>query len=201
MTATDATFTESDLHLIEADFQTLPELCAGRGVDAAEIERLIDARRMPQPAYTLPDGRRMFPDDYLELYDEAGGPGRLRDYFIEQFEGVALTAGLEFNAEWNPKSEWTDYLDGTYWICLRNARPEVMIEKERQIRTISELVRSPQPHSEPWREQLRAAVGALDAIERPFTDFDRARWDYTSRERYITSIKQHYPEAFCASSP
>jgi Zn-finger nucleic acid-binding protein len=200
MTATDATFTESDLRLIEADFKTLAELCSGREVDAGEIERLIDAGRMPQPAYTLPDGQRMFPDDYLELYDEAGGPDRLRDYFLEQFEAAARAAGLEFNAEWNLESEWTDYLDGTYWICLRNARPEVMIDKERQIRTISELVRSPQPQSKDWRQQLRAAVGALDAIERPFTDFDRARWDYTSRERYITSIKQRYPEAFDTST-
>jgi hypothetical protein len=200
MTTTDATFTEADLRLIETDFQTLPALCAGRGVAATEIERLIDAGRMPQPAYTLPDGRRMFPDDYLELHDEAGGPDRLRDYFREQFEGAARTAGLEFSAEWNLESEWADYLDGTYWICLRNARPEVMIDKERQIRTISELLRSPQPRSAPWREHLRAAVDALDAIERPFTDFDRARWEYTSRERYITSVKQRYPEAFEAGT-
>lgn len=138
----------------------------------------------------------MFPEDYLELHDEAGGPDRLRDYFIEQFQGAARTAGLEFDGDWNPESEWTDYLDGTYWVCLRNARPEVMIDKERQIRTISQLMQSPQPQYEHWRHQLRTAVRALDAIERPFTDFDRARWAYTSRERYITSIKQRHPEAF-----
>jgi hypothetical protein len=200
MNPTDATFTESDLRLIQTDFQILPELCTGRRVEATGIEQLIDAGQMPQPAYTLPDGRRMFPDDYFELHDEAGGPDRLRDHFLEQFEAAAHTAGLEFTADWNPDSEWTDYLDGTYWICLRNARPEVMIEKERQIRTISELVHSPQPRSENWRRQLRTAVGALDAIERPFTDFDRARWEYTSRQRYITSIKQRYPDAFETSS-
>jgi hypothetical protein len=55
-------------------------------------------------------------------------------------------------------------------VCLRDARPAVMIEKE-----------------------------ALDAIERPFTDFDRARWDYTSREFYITAIQERYPEV-CAAS-
>jgi hypothetical protein len=200
MTAADATFSESDLRLIAAHFKTLPELCAGRKPEATEIEELIAAGRTPQPAYTLPDGRRVFPDDYLELYDDAGGPDDLREYFIGQFESAARTAGLEFNAEWNRESEWTDYIDGTYWICLRNARPEVMVEKERQIRTISELLQSPQPQSERWREQLRTAVGGLDAIERPFTDFDRARWDYTSRERYITSIRQRYPEAFDTST-
>jgi hypothetical protein len=77
----------------------------------------------------------------------------------------------------------------------------VMIDKEQQIRTVSQLVQSPQPQSAQWREQLRAAVGTLDAIERPFTDFDRARWTYTSRERYITSVKQRYPEAFDTSTP
>jgi hypothetical protein len=201
MTATDATFTESDLRLIDADFKTLPELCVGRELEATEIEGLIDAGVMPQPAYTLPDGRRMFPTDYFDLSDEAGGPDRLRDYFIDQFKRAARTAGLEFNGEWSPESEWTDYIDGTYWVCLRDARPEVMIDKEQQIRTVSQLVQSPQPQSTQWREQLRAAVGTLDAIERPFTDFDRARWTYTSRERYITSVKQRYPEAFDTSTP
>ena len=196
MTATDATFTQSDLRLIDADFKTLSELCAGREIEATEIDRLIDAGVMPQPAYTLLDGRRMFPTDYFDLCEEAGGPERLRDHFIEQFESAARTAGLDFNDEWNPESEWTDYIDGTYWICLRDARPEVMIDKEQQIRAISQLVQSPQPQSAQWREKLRAAVNALDAIERPFTDFDRARWTYTSRERYITSVKQRYPEAF-----
>jgi len=196
MTPTEATFTESDLRLIDANFKTLSELCAAREIEAAEIEGLIDDRVMPQPAYTLPDGRRMFPTDYFDLCDEAGGPDRLRDYFIEQFERAAGAAGLEFNEEWNPESEWTDYVDGTYWVCLHDARPDVMIDKERQIRMISRLVESPEPRSAQWRAQLRAAVGALDAIERPFTDFDRARWTYTSRERYITSVKQRYPEAF-----
>src|SRR6476469_4947236 len=56
MTPTEATFTESDLRLIDANFKTLSELCAAREIEAAEIEGLIDDRVMPQPAYTLPDG-------------------------------------------------------------------------------------------------------------------------------------------------
>ena len=196
MAASDPRFTEADLRLIEADFKTLPDLCLGRPSDAAAIDELIDAGLMPQPAYTLPDGRRMFPADYFQLHDEAGNPDRLHDRFVERFQRAARTAGLAFSDEWNPESEWTDYIDGTYWVCLRDARPEVMIEKERQIRTISQLMRSPEPETEEWRERLRLAVDALDAIERPFTDFDRARWDYTSRERYITSIRARYPEAF-----
>jgi hypothetical protein len=54
----------------------------------------------------------------------------------------------------------------------------------------------PEPDSEQWRRRLRSAVQALDSIERPFTDFDRARWDYTSRERYITAPMKQYPAVF-----
>jgi hypothetical protein len=196
MAAVDATFTEADLRLIESDFKTLPELCSERAVDASEVEAMIDAGVMPQPAYTLPDGRRMFPDGYFQLYDEVGDSGKLRECFVEQFERAARGAGLEFTEEWNPDSEWADYMDGTYWICLRDACPEVMIEKERQIRTISGLVESPDTGSQEWRERLRSAVRSLDAIERPFTDFDRTRWNYTSRERYITAVEKRYPEVF-----
>jgi hypothetical protein len=196
MTATSGSFTEADLRIIEADFNTLAELCSERDIAASDVEALIDAGLMPQPAYSLPDGRRMFPRDYFQLYDEAGGPDKIRAYFDEQFRRAAHAAGLGFTDAWNPDSEWTDYIDGTYWICLRDASPNVIVEKERLIRAISELVASPERESGQWRERLRTAVRALDAIERPFTDFDRARWDYTSRERYITDVEKRYPEAF-----
>ena len=45
-------------------------------------------------------------------------------------------------------------------------------------------------------ESLAEAVDALDALERPFTDYDRARWDYTSRGLYVTAMRERYPEAF-----
>jgi hypothetical protein len=194
-------FTEADRRLIEADFTTLAELCSQQGIDEPEVEAMIAAGRLPQPAYTLPDGRRMVPDDYFRLYDEVGGADDLRAYFIDSFERAAHAAGLDFTDEWNPVSEWTDYIDGTYWVCLRDASPDVIVEKERHIRTISQLVNLPDPESAQWRERLRTSVRALDVIERPFTDFDRARWDYTSRGRYITEIERRYPEAFQSTSP
>lgn len=196
MTATEAQFSEADFQLIETDFRTLPELCAQRSLDAVQVKAMIDVGLMPQPAYTLPDGREMFPDDYFDLYDRAGGAESIRGYFTEHFAKAAREAGLGFTGGWNPDSEWTDYIDGTYWVCLRKATPEVIVEKEGHIRTIAGLVQHADPGSEQWRQRLRAAVDALDGIERPFTDFDRARWDYTSRERYITDVKRRYPEVF-----
>lgn len=72
-------------------------------------------------------------------------------------------------------------------------RPQAAVSHLPGART-ADSGRAPIPDSEEWRERLRTAVRALDAIERPFTDFDRARWDYTSRERYITAIEKRYPE-------
>jgi hypothetical protein len=196
MGTTDATFTAADLRLIEEDYRTLDELCAERGIDPAGVEAMIASGLMPQPAYILPDGRQMFPEDYFQLYDDAGSVDLLQGHFRDRFVEAARRAGLEFTDEWNPDSEWTDYVDGTYWVCLYNATPEVMIEKERQIRAISEAMDAPDLESGQWRERLRAAVRALDSIELPFTDFARARWDYTSRERYIAAVEKRWPEVF-----
>jgi hypothetical protein len=196
MAAAEAQFSQADVTLIESDFCTLDELCARRGIEPAEVEAMIEDGLMPQPAYTLPDGRRMFPDDYFALHDQVGDPERMQAHFSAEFERAAREAGLEFTEEWNPDSEWTDYIDGTYWVCLHDASPVVMVEKERRIRAISRLTRAPEPESEAWRADLRAAVEALDAIERPFTDSDRARWEYTSRGRYITAVRERHPEAF-----
>jgi hypothetical protein len=38
---------------------------------------------------------------------------------------------------------------------------------------------------------LRTAVDELDALERPFTGFDRRRFDRaTSRDRYVTAVRR-----------
>jgi hypothetical protein len=193
---TDASFTEADLRLIARDYKTLDEVCSGRDLKPAEAEDMIGGGLLPQPAYVLPDGRRMFSEDYLQLYDETGAAESLEGCFRRRFIAAAKQADLDFTEEWNPDSEWADYLDGTYWACLYNATPEVIIEKERQIRAITRAISRPEPESARWRESLRSAVQALDSIERAFTDFDRERWDYTSRERYISAPKAKYPEVF-----
>jgi hypothetical protein len=97
-------FTEADLQLIEADFTPLAELCAHVGMDESEVEEMIVTGRLPQPAYTLPGGRRMVPDDYFRLYNEVGSADNLRAHFIDQFERAADEAGLHFTDDWNPVS-------------------------------------------------------------------------------------------------
>jgi Family of unknown function (DUF6058) len=196
---TDARFTEADLRLIERDYKTLDQLCPGRELTPGQVEAMIANGELPQPAYVLPDGRRMFPQDYFQLYDEtAEHDDSLEASFRRRFSEAAQRAALDFTEEWNPDSEWADYIDGTYWVCLNQATPEMIIEKERWIRAIAQAMDHPEPESERWRESLRSAVRALDSIERPFTDFDRARWDYTSRERYISTPTTRYPAVFAS---
>ncbi len=58
---------------------------------------------------------------------------------------------------------------------------------------------TPAENDSAWRHELRATVDALDALERPFTDFDRLRWGETSRIRHIERVRERYPAAFAAT--
>jgi hypothetical protein len=176
-------FSADDLRYIEDAYVPRDALCAQRG---------LSAEGLPAPAYVLPDGRGMVPRDYFELLDDAGSPERMRERFETRLRTAAAAAGLEFDEDWNPESEWADYLEGTYAVCLWSVTPEAMVEKERLIREIRALVGAPEPDSGAWRERLTAAVDALDALERPFTDYDRARWPYTTRALYITDLRARY---------
>lgn len=42
----------------------------------------------------------------------------------------------------------------------------------------------------------RTTRSALDQLERPFTDYDRARWGTSSRDTHITDERRRYPGAF-----
>src|SRR4051812_276140 len=134
METTEPTFSAADLAYLETAYTTLENACAAHGLDVAEVEARIRARQLPQPPYTLPDGRRLVPPDYFALLDAAGFADELPALFARRFAAAAADAGLEPTAEWNARSEWDDYLDGTYWACLWEATPETMIEKERLIR-------------------------------------------------------------------
>jgi hypothetical protein len=196
MTTTDARFTGDDIAYIESAYHTLDELARAAGLDPAWVVEQIAAGLLPEPAYTLPVDRRLFPPDYFTLLETAGSVGDLRTHFDARFRKAARAAGLAFTPEWNPETEWVDYIDGTYWVCLWEATPEAMIEKERLIRAIRALDAAAEPSSAAWCAELAEAVDALDALERPFTDYDRARWDYTSRGLYVTAMRERYPEAF-----
>lgn len=184
------TFSESDIRYVLAEYRTLDELCDGRAESAAEVRALIAGGRLPAATYVLPSGEARFPPDYFALVDEAGGVDALPARFHARY--LAAAPGAAADAD----DDWADYLSGQFGVCLRSVTPESMAAKNRLIRRIAELVDSPQETDPDWRAELRTTVDALDALERPFTDFDRQRWGDTSRLRHIERVRARFPAAF-----
>lgn len=190
---TTPTLSSNDLAYLDSDYRSLAELCAGRDLDPAAIRALIEAGRLPRPTYVLPDGEERFPPDYFALLDEAGAVDALPDWFRRRY--LALTAG-EPTADDDATEDWAGYLSGQFGICLWSVTVESMIEKNRLSRRIDALLATPRESDPSWRQDLRGAVDALDALLRPFTDFDRARWGDTSREQRITRVRDRNPSVF-----
>jgi hypothetical protein len=186
------TFTESDIRYVLAEYRTLDELCDGRAESVAEIRALISGGRLPRATYVLPSGEARFPPDYFALVDEAGGV----DALPARFRARYLAASAAPSAAADADEDWAGYLTGQFGVCLRSVTPEAMAEKNRLIRRVEELVASATPDDRAWRAELRTTVDALDAIERPFTDYDRQRWGETSRIRHIDRVRERFPAVF-----
>lgn len=189
-----ATFTESDLRYLAAEYRTLDQLCAGRSDTPDQVRALIADGRLPAPTYVPPDGVPRFPPDYFALVDEAGSVSALPARFRERH---LAASGDEAEAD----EDWAGYLSGEYGICLWEVTPEEMVRKTRLIARISELVDRPAPDEPAWQAELHAAVTALDALERPFTDFDLERWGDNSRQKHITRVMARFPAIFAAPLP
>jgi hypothetical protein len=187
------TFSESDIRYVLAEYRTLDELCRGRTESVAEVRALISAGRLPRATYVLPSGEPRFPPDYFALVDEAGGVDALPALFRARY---LAAAGPLPAAETDADEDWAGYLSGQFGICLRSVTPEAMAEKYRLVRRVEELVAAPAEDDPAWRNELRTTVNALDALERPFTDFDRLRWGETSRIRHIERVRERFPTAF-----
>jgi Family of unknown function (DUF6058) len=176
--------TDADIVYVRANYLSLEEACAGRRETPDEVRRLIAEGRLPHPSYILPDGTEMVPADYFVLADA----GR------EEFERRYLAAGG------NPAevdAEWRFYLTGDYGVCLREQTPENFVRKDRLVTQIDRLLGDPRPSDSDWRAELRGSVDELDALERPFApEYDRARWGPSSRDRCITTAREHFPEVF-----
>jgi hypothetical protein len=186
--ATQPTFTESDIRYVIAEYRTLGELCHGRAESVAEVNRLIEAGRLPRPAYVLPSGEARFPPDYFALLDAAGSVEELPAHFRARY----LAVGSASDAE----DDWAGYLSGEFGVCLRQVTPEAIAAKNRLLGTIERLVAEPARDDPGWQARLRDAVNELDALERPFTDHDRQRWGDTSRDRCVTRVRARFPEVF-----
>lgn len=125
-------------------------------------------------ARTLPappyPGLELVPRDYFELPDAAAYPEEDRDGF----------------------------LDGTYFVCLVRATPENIARKSELVDSLRALLAAPRPHDEDWCDDLRAQVGELDALERPFSpDYDRERFGRPpTRDELIAAPRAAYPGVF-----
>jgi hypothetical protein len=186
-------FTESDIRYVLTEYRSLDELCDGRAESAAEIRALISDGRLPHATYVLPSGEARFPPDYFALVDEAGGVDALPARFRARYLAAAAPSPT---ADADADEDWGGYLSGQFGVCLRSVTPESMAAKNRLIRLIERLVAVPAEADPAWRSELRATVDALDALERPFTDFDRQRWGDTSRLRHIERVRARFAVAF-----
>jgi len=187
-----------DIRYVLAEYHSLADLCADRDQTPAEVKALIAAGRLPAATYLLPSGDQRFPPDYFALVDEAGGVASLPDRFRARY----LSAAADMpTAAVDAAEDWAGYLSGQFGVCLWSVTPESMVEKNRLIRLIEDLVDLPREHDERWRADLRAAVTALDELARPFTDFDRLRWGDTSRARHVDRVRARFPAAFEGTGP
>jgi hypothetical protein len=191
-----ATFTESDIRYVLAEYRTLDELCDDRAETIDEVRALIAGGRLPRATYVLPSGEERFPPDYFALLDEAGGVDALPARFRARYLAAASSSAASTSVADDADEDWDGYLSGQFGVCLRSVTPESMAEKNRLIRRIEELVAAPAGADPAWRKELRTTVDALDVIERPFTDFDRERWGDTSRIRHIDRVRERFPVAF-----
>jgi len=135
--------TEADRRYVEEQFVPLDALCAAHGRDVDEVRRRIAARELPAPPYP---GMELVPANYFELPDA--------DEFARTFDGE------------DAEAELAAYLDGTYFVCLRDATVANIVRKGLLVAEIRTRL-----------AELRPLVDELDALERPFSpDYDRARF-------------------------
>lgn len=160
----------------------LETLADGAGVRASELRRLMLANRLPLPSYITSDGTQMVARDLLELPRRAGGYDQLPDWFARQF-GSSRDA----------IRQWDGYLSGQY-VCLRDVLPETMQRKDELVDAITAAIAQPEPANPDWLESLHHLVDELDALEPPFTDYDRLRFGGpVSRDTCIDAVRARFP--------
>ena len=140
-----------------------------------EDAELVQRRVLPQATYVLPDGTPMVPQTH-----GAVTAGHFRERFI-------AAGGRPDEVE----EELEAWLGGGYGACLRDPSPETIVAKGALMSAIGALLARPAPDD----AALRAAVDALDALERPFAACDRERFGgSTSRDRLITEPRARFPQ-------
>ncbi len=134
---------DADLEYIRREFVPLADLCRAHGRELGEVRAAIAARRLPGFPYP---GQEYMPANYVDLPDA--------EEFLGTFPGP------------NAEAELDAYLDGTYFVCIRDATVANIAQKEQLVTEIRRLL-----------AELRPLVDELDELERPFSpDYDRQRF-------------------------
>jgi len=170
---------EEDIAYIKASFVPMDD--AAR--DA--VERGV----LPRATYVLPDGTPMVPADHAALLHDVGGD---TDAVAMRFrERFTAAAGDPAAAD----EEHRAWLSGEYGACLHATTPEAIVAKGALMTAIQALLAQP-GQDDRWRAALRGSVDALDALERPFAQWDRERWGPSSRDRLITATRERLPDVW-----
>ncbi|MCX4756116.1 DUF6058 family natural product biosynthesis protein [Kitasatospora purpeofusca] len=177
--------TEADDAYVDRHFAPLEPLCARHGRDPDEVRGHMLAGRLPLPGYLRSDGTEMVAPDLLELVDEAGGLAELPDWF---------------RAHWTDREEgaeeYESYLSGQN-VCLHRLHPVTMRRKAELVRGITEALGRPADGPSgrlPELSALHALVDELDALEPPFTTYDRLRFGGpVSRDTCIDAVRRDHP--------
>lgn len=180
--------TSADLPYLRTFFVSLDGLARAHDRDLEQVRVAISAGWLPRPAYVLADGTQLVAPDFFALSDTAGGDQELSAWFTSAY--VRAASG---HPEADPPEDaWRDYLSGIYATCLRSLSPVTIVRKAVLMARIESLIDEPQEGERGWDQQLRAAVDALDVLERPFAEVDRVDGP-VSRDRLITAVRACFP--------
>jgi len=183
-----ASFSPADVLYVTTEYRTMGELCDGTPWSVAEVDAMVAAGRLPAATYVLPSGERRFPPDYFVLAENGDLAGLAARFFARYLAAGGTMAEAD--------ADWQGFLSGEFGVCLYSVTPESMVAKARLVARVEALVEAPAPAEEAWCGALCTAVTELDALLRPFTDYDRERWGDTSRDRLVGRVRQRWPAVF-----
>lgn len=168
-----------DIAYVEANFVPMSDA----------MRPLVERGLLPRATYVLPDGTPMVPPDHAALLDDVGGdPLAVAPRFRQRF----VDAGGDPNLA---EEEYEGWLSGEYGACLLATSPESIVAKSALMTAIEALLAAPRPADRGWRNAVRAAVDALDALERPFAEHDRTRFGGpSSRDRLIAGTHTRFAD-------
>jgi len=165
--------TAADDAYVTEHYATLGEVTDGRPETPDELRGHMLAGRLPMASYVRSDGAEMVHRDYLELPDKHG-----LDALPEVFG-----------------AEYASYIKGQY-VCLKSVTPANMRRKSHLVDHIEALVADARPGDADWCADLRSSADELDALEPPFTAYDRLRFGGpVSRDRCIDAVRRDFPGA------